>query len=125
MRVLGLSFGRKNQNCDIAVKSALFGAQEKGAEIVFISTCNLRIDRCTGCNGCDRLKEKGKDPVCVIKDDFQFLEKEIMDADALILAAPVYVLGPTGQYKNLCDRMGYSHDRARSELENKDVQEPV
>ncbi len=67
MKVLGISFGRKNGNCDIAVKSALLGAEGRGADIAFINTCNLKIDRCTGCGACDKLKEKGKDPVCVIK----------------------------------------------------------
>lgn len=118
MKVLGLSFGRKNGNCDIVLKEALLGARSAGAEIRFINTVNLKIDRCTGCGACDKRRENGGPSRCVIKDDFPFVENEILDADAMIVAAPVYVLGPVGQYKNLCDRMGPSHDRAFMTQEN-------
>lgn len=119
MRVLGLSFGRKNGHCDTAVKEALLGAKAAGAEIRFINTVNLRIDRCTGCRACHIRRESGGPSRCTKKDDFPFVENEILDADAMIIAAPVYVLGPVGQYKNLCDRMGPPHDRASMVEENK------
>ena len=32
MKILGISFGRKNERCDILVKEALFAAKEAGAE---------------------------------------------------------------------------------------------
>ena len=118
MRVLGLSFGRKNGNCDIVVKQALLAAKDAGADVHFVNTVNLRLDRCTGCGACDKRRDKGGPSRCVIKDDFPFVENEILAADAMIVAAPVYVLGPTGQYKNLCDRMGPSHDRAFMEAQN-------
>lgn len=118
MKVLGLSFGRNGGNCDIVLKQALLGALETGAEVSYINTCNLKIDRCTGCGACDKVRERGGMSVCVIKDDFPFVEKEIFDADALIVAAPVYVLGPVGQFKNLVDRLGPSHDRGFLMKEN-------
>lgn len=118
MKVLGISFGRKNGNCDIVIKQALLGAREKGAEVSFLNTCNLKIDRCTGCGACDKVREKGGMSLCVLKDDFLFVREAIMDSDALIVAAPVYSVGPTGQYKNLVDRMGASHDRAALLKEN-------
>lgn len=118
MRILGISFGRKNGNCDVALKISLKAAKKSGHEIRFINTCNLKIDRCNGCGACDKMRDRGGMSLCVHKDDFQALEKEIIDADALILAAPVYVLGPTGQYKNVVDRIGPSHDWSQLELVN-------
>ncbi len=118
MRVLGLSFGRKGGNCDIVVKQALLAAKDAGADVHFVNTVNLKLDRCTGCGACDRRRDKGGPSRCTIKDDFPFVENEILEADAMIVAAPVYVLGPVGQYKNLCDRMGPSHDRAFMTQEN-------
>lgn len=112
MKILGISFGRKGQNCDIVCKQALLAAKKSGAEVEFINTCHLNIDRCTGCGACDRRMEKGGPCRCVIKDDFPFLEEHILEADGIILSAPVYVLGPVGQFKNLTDRLGPSHDRA-------------
>lgn len=112
MKVLGLSFGKKNANCDILCKEALYGAREAfpDAEISFINTQRLHIDRCIGCGACSTGLEKGKDNDCIIKDDFQAVEEKIREADAIILAAPVYVLQPVGQFKNLVDRFSCRHD---------------
>jgi multimeric flavodoxin WrbA len=118
MKILGLSFGRKNRNSDILVKEALLGAKEAGAEIAFLNMMDKQIGHCTGCAACDRRREKGGPSRCIIKDDFPFVEDAILEADGIIVAAPVYVLGPIGQYKNLVDRMGPSHDRSQMEREN-------
>ena len=106
LHVLGLSFGKKNANSDILCKEALFGAREAfpDAEIKFINTVRLKVDRCIGCGACSTALEHGKDNKCVVKDDFQMLENWIRWADAIILAAPVYALQPVGQFKNLVDR---------------------
>lgn len=112
MKVLGLSFGKKNANTDILVKEALYGAKAgvPDAEIKFINTQRLTIDRCIGCGACSTALEKGKDNDCIIKDDFQMVEEAIREADAIILGAPVYVLQPVGQFKNLVDRFSCRHD---------------
>lgn len=112
MHILGVSFGRKNSNTDILVKEALFGCREAApdAEIRFINTCNLDIGRCRGCGACSTQLEKGKDNVCIVKDDFQALEDEVRWADALIVGAPVYTLTPVGQFKNFVDRFSCRHD---------------
>ena len=112
MKILGLSFGRKNFNTDILVKEALFGAKEGGpdAEIKFINTNNLTIDRCTGCGVCSTNLGKGKDNDCIVKDDLQMVEEAIREADCLIVGAPVYVLQPVGQFKNFVDRFSCRHD---------------
>lgn len=112
MYILGLSFGRKMGNTDILVKEALFGAREAepDAEIKFINTNRLKIDRCIGCGACSGSLEKGGDNDCIIKDDMQMVEEEIRKADCLIVGAPVYVLQPVGQFKNLVDRFSCRHD---------------
>ena len=33
-----------------------------------------------------------------------------MECDAVIVGSPTYVLGPTGRFKTVCDRIGPSHD---------------
>lgn len=112
MKVLGISFGRVNSNCDILCKEALFGAKDAGAdvEIKFINTMKLNIGRCKGCGACSAALEHGKDNVCVVKDDFQMLEDEVREADAIIVACPVYVLQPCGQFKDFTDRFSCRHD---------------
>lgn len=112
MKVLGLSFGKKNANTDILVKEALYGAKAAvpDAEIRFINTQRLNIGRCIGCGACSTALEKGKDNECIIKDDFQMVENAIREADAIILGAPVYVLQPVGQFKDMVDRFSCRHD---------------
>ena len=112
MNILGISFGRKNSNCDIVCKEALFGCREAdpNAEIRFVNTINMNIGRCRGCGACSSALEKGKDNVCIFKDDFQALEDEVRWADAVIVSAPVYTLTPTGQFKDFVDRFSCRHD---------------
>ena len=112
MNIRGISFGKKNANTDILVKEALFGCREAApdAEIRFVNTCNLNIGRCRGCGACSTQLEKGKDNVCIFKDDFQALEEEVRWADAIVLGAPVYVLQPVGQFKDFVDRFSCRHD---------------
>lgn len=112
MKMLGLSFGKVMGNTDILVKQALFGAKAgvPDAEIKFINTNRLTIDRCIGCGACSTSLEKGKDNDCIIKDDMQMVEDAVREADCLIVGAPVYVLQPVGQFKNFVDRFSCRHD---------------
>ena len=41
MKVLGISFGRRNQRSDVMVKEALFAAKAAGAEVQFINTVRM------------------------------------------------------------------------------------
>ncbi len=112
MKVLGLSFGRRNSNCDILCKEALYGAHDANpdAEIRFINTQRLTIGRCLGCGACSTALEKGKDNNCIVKDDFQMVEEAVREADSIVLVAPVYVLQPVGQFKDFVDRFSCRHD---------------
>ncbi|MCM8709931.1 flavodoxin family protein [Clostridium sp. SYSU_GA19001] len=117
MKVLGISFGRKMGNTDILVKEALFGAKSKGAEVEFVNTVSMNIGRCIGCGACSSGFRQGKDAKCIIKDDYHELEQKVLDADAIIVGAPVYVLQPVGQFKDFVDRFGPMHDMAAMKAE--------
>ena len=110
-KVLGLSFGRKNSNCDIMVKTVLMECKKAGHEVQFIHVDSLDIKPCTGCISCvvGMTTGRGKGG-CPIKDDFHIIDEAVMECDALVAACPTYVLSPTGRFKTLCDRMGPSHD---------------
>lgn len=112
MNVLGISFGRKMERCEIMVKEALLGAKECGAQVEFVSTIKMNIGHCTGCGACSKVRDKGGQIRCILKDDYWELEEKVLNADAIIIAAPVYVVGIVGQLKNFIDRFGPAHDRA-------------
>lgn len=120
MKVLGISFGRKNQRSDVMVKEALFAAKAAGAEVEFINTLTLNIGHCRACDYCSRQRDKGEVEIhCCFKDDYHILEEACLEADGIIIGAPVYAVGIVGQFKNFIDRFGPSHDRAALLEENK------
>ena len=120
MKVLGISFGRRNQRSDVMVKEALFAAKAAGAEVQFINTVQLNIGHCRACDYCSRMRDKGEvESHCCMKDDYSILEEAVLDADGVIIGAPVYAVGIVGQFKNFLDRFGPSHDRAALLEENK------
>lgn len=120
MKVLGISFGRQNERCDVMVKEALFAAKAEGAEVRFINTIRMDIGHCRACDYCSRNRDNGKREIhCCLKDDYHVLEEACLDADAILIAAPVYAVGIVGQFKNFVDRFGPSHDRAALLEENK------
>ncbi len=113
MKILGISFGRRNERCDIMVKEALFAAKEAGADVQFINTMALRIDHCHACDYCSRCRDRGDTEIhCCLQDDYHILEEAYYDCDGVIIAAPVYAVGIVGQFKNFLDRLCPSHDRA-------------
>lgn len=117
MKILGISWGRNMHNCDIVVKQALMAAKEAGAEVKFINTMGMNIRQCTGCGACSRSRDAGGQIKCVLKDDYLALEHEVLEADGIITAAPVYALAPSGQMKCFIDRFGAAHDRASATAE--------
>ena len=116
MKVIGISMGRKNERSDIYCKQALMGveaaakASGKDIEVEFLNTVTLDIGQCRGCGACSKAPD-GKIK-CWIKDDYLMVEEKILDADGIIIVAPVYSVGIVGQLKNITDRFGAAHDRA-------------
>lgn len=118
-KILGINFGRPNGNCKLFLKAALESAKAEGAEVEIIDVMKLKISHCIGCGSCSKKLQSGKGQIeCCIKDDFEGLSDAVLAADAMIVAAPVYVLAPTGQFKNFIDRFGPAHDKAYMLFEN-------
>ena len=118
MKVLGLNFGRPKANCAYFLEAAMQAAAAQGAEVETIQMINKKIGRCIGCGSCSRALENGDAITCVVKDDYEAISDAVLAADAIIVAAPVYVLAPTGQLKNFIDRFGPAHDMAYMMFEN-------
>ena len=92
---------RKDGNTDVVVKRALDGIQEYADDVMtkFIRVADLDIKPCAGCRGCMEFMH------CVIDDDdFDDVFADVMEADALVIGAPVYWNSPPGVMKNFIDR---------------------
>jgi multimeric flavodoxin WrbA len=99
MKVLGI-YGspRKGGNSDLLLDEALKGATSAGAEVSSIRSSDLSISGCVECGGCD---ETG---TCVLQDDMDHVYEQLVDADVIFLASPIFFYGIPAQAKALVDR---------------------
>jgi multimeric flavodoxin WrbA len=111
MKVLAISGGTKNGSNDAMAREALMGAQEQGAEIEFVRLLDLNLKPCTGCIACVGSLMNGGNGDCVIRDDFEWLNQKVLDADAIIFVMPIFEKGVPAVMKIVQDRLcGPSHD---------------
>lgn len=100
MKVLGIvASARRLGNSEILAKEMLSSLPEQ-VEKTLIRLTDLDIRQCTACYAC--LPEDSR---CVIKDDLEFLFEHIRQADAVIITAPCYFLGPHTTVKLVSDRL--------------------
>lgn len=88
---------RKGGNSDLLCDEFLRGAKEAGNEVTKIRVCEKKIAPCLGCYACS----KGD---CIQKDDMKEILQQIIDADVLVLASPVYFYSMSAQLKAVIDR---------------------
>lgn len=91
---------RKKSNSRLLADEVVRGAAQAGHDVRTVDISRLRIEPCRGCDACHAPKSKG----CVIDDDMQALFPQILDADVLVLASPVYWFSFCGQLKQCIDR---------------------
>ena len=89
---------RKLGNCEIFSKE-IFRNLGNGWELNLLRLPSLNIKPCRACYMC--LFEEQK---CPQKDDLDFVIDALVEADAYIIAAPTYFLGPNSSLKRLLDR---------------------
>jgi multimeric flavodoxin WrbA len=100
LSVLGIACSpRHNGNTTRLLLEAMNTAQAEDhtTELVYLS--DLNINPCQGCNACSA---KG---ICIIKDDIPELQEKLIQADRVILAAPIFFMGVNAQTKTMIDRM--------------------
>lgn len=90
---------RKNGNTVRLADAFIEGANAAGKEISLFPVAELQIGGCRGCGYC--FKNQG---ACIQKDDMPPILDALRQADALVLASPVYYFGVTAQIKLAIDR---------------------
>ena len=100
MKVLAIvASARKVGNSEILAKEMLASLPDS-VEKRMLRLEDCRIEPCRACYAC---LASGTD--CIIPDDLASILHEIQEADAIILASPVYFLGMHTRLKLLCDRL--------------------
>jgi multimeric flavodoxin WrbA len=99
MKILGIHGSpRKGGNSDVLLNTALKGAEEAGAETSLIRCGKLNVSGCLECGSCDKTGQ------CVVKDEMQQVYPKLLEAEVIILAAPMFFYGIPAQAKALIDR---------------------
>lgn len=89
---------RKGGNSDMLCDEFIRGAKESGNDVEKIFLRDRKIAFCTGCGVCNRTS------VCVQKDDMAEVLDQMVKADVIVLATPVYFYTMDGQLKTMIDR---------------------
>jgi len=98
-KVLALACSpRTGGNSEILLDRLIAGASDAGAAVEKIHVPRLEIAGCIECNGCFGCG------FCVVEDDFQYVAKKLTDADRVVIATPVFFMGPSAQAKAMIDR---------------------
>lgn len=90
---------RRGGNSELLCEEFLRGAREAGHTVELIRLREQRIGYCSACDACQ--KNGGR---CVLKDDMAALLEQLIAADALVLATPVYFYTMNAQLKTVIDR---------------------
>ena len=89
---------RKGGNSDILCDEFIRGAAESGHHTSKIFINDKKISYCTGCGVCNKTHQ------CVQHDDMAEIIDEMLKADVIVMATPVYFYNMNGQMKTLIDR---------------------
>ncbi len=99
MKILGiLGSPRRQGNSEILLMAFLQGAREGGAAVTEVFLRDRKISPCQEIYHCF------KDGTCPIKDDMQGLYDQLLEADVVVLATPIFFYGVSAQTKTMMDR---------------------
>jgi multimeric flavodoxin WrbA len=91
---------RRGGNSATLADQVAAGARAAGAEVESFFLHEMDINPCDACDACRTDAFGG----CIIEDDMQLLYPRLVDADALVIASPVYWFTVSAQTKLFMDR---------------------
>jgi len=105
IRVLGVSGSPiKDGNTEILLQRALeFAGSLDGVTTDMVSLAEKKIEDCKHCNWCLAKQKEGKP--CLIEDDMREIYPLVLEADAFLLASPVYIARLSGYMAAFIDRL--------------------
>ena len=97
----------KKSNTDLMMTEALKSIEQEGVETDIFSVQGKKIEDCRHCNWCMGKQDEGN--FCVVKDDMEALYPKVVQADALMVASPVYLGRMSGHLASVLDRLRCIH----------------
>ena len=109
MKAIGIvGSPRKDGNTEILTKHALKAIEEEGLDTELIRLAGLDIRPCNACMVCRKDEQQ-----CPIDDDLLPIYTKMREAEAIILASPVYFGSATALLKAFMERTGYISGHGR------------
>lgn len=87
-------------NSEILADAFIRGAKDAGHNVKKIRLAEKKVLPCLGCSYCS-----DNNLPCILEDDMNSLYPEILGADVIVMASPVYYFGFTAQLKAFIDRL--------------------
>lgn len=121
MKILAIQGSPKKTGNTATVLDMLKGHLPDGHTLERVDIVDFDVKGCTGCGTCQQVLDE---PGCVQTDDAQGLFARVRQADAMVLATPLYCWGFSAQIKPFIDRhicmtKGYGTDQFTSFLDGK------
>lgn len=88
-------------NSDLLCDSLASGVEAVGNKAIKLHVAKMKIAPCLACEHC----HEKSDGICVIKDDMEQIWEAMEQADALVLASPIYFFDCSAQLKLVIDRL--------------------
>ena len=97
----------KNSNTELILKEALEAVDQKGVRSEIFTLHDKKIEDCRQCNWC--MVKQSENDHCLLKDDMADLFPKVLEADALMIASPVYLARLSGRTAAVLDRLRCIH----------------
>ena len=98
-QVVAINGSSKNANTQKLLVELAEILKSYQVQVTILNLGDYQIEDCIGCELCIR-----KTSVCFQKDDSQIILNQLLAADGVILASPVYLMQVTGKLKSLIDK---------------------
>jgi len=94
---------KKNGNTASLIEWFTEGARSAGADIktVHAASIKFKVNGCTACRRCQKIKEYK----CAIDDGAAEVLADMIKADVIVMATPLYFFDASAQIKQVIDRM--------------------
>lgn len=92
---------RAVSNTEELCKPFISECKQLGAEVHYVRLADLHIAPCKGCYACQNVSDAYG---CVQQDEMQTVVNEIVWADLIVLATPIYAFYCAAPMKNVLDR---------------------